>query len=143
MRVQIGCYTHGCGWSLLVKNANEEIGARFKRWRLQTVGEYVSQMRECWSEIDRVLRPGAYCAVVLGESRRFPGTAEQTLTDLSKLMSRVSGPVTRNPSRRRVSDRGANEAVENLLRIPKDMIIALFGPTCTGKTTLGRCMGDL
>ena len=101
------------GWSLSGER-NEEIGARFKRWRLQTVGEYVSQMRECWSEIDRVLRPGAYCAVVLGESRRFPGTAEQTLTDLSKLMSRVWGPVTRNPSRRRVSDRGANEAVENL-----------------------------
>ena len=53
---------------------NEEIGARFKRWRLQTVGEYVNEMRECWSEIDRVLRPGAYCAVVLGELRRFPGT---------------------------------------------------------------------
>jgi hypothetical protein len=101
------------GW-LLLDERDKEIGARYKRWRLGAVDEYLGQMQECWYEIDRVLRPGGYCALVLGESRRFAGTAERTLADLSKVMRRVWGPVIRNPSRRRVSDRGANEAVESL-----------------------------
>jgi hypothetical protein len=101
------------GWSLPAER-NEEIGARFKRRRSHYVNEYLIQMHDCWSEIHRTLRPGAYCALVLGESRRFPGTAQKALMEVSKLMVNVWGPVTRNPSRRRVSDRGANEAIESL-----------------------------
>jgi hypothetical protein len=100
-------------WSLSDER-NEEIGARYKRRRSHLIDEYLIQMRDCWSEIHRVLRPGAHCAIVLGESRRFPGTAQKVLVDLSKLMLRVWGPVTRNPSRRRVSDREANEPIEYL-----------------------------
>src|SRR5262249_25512334 len=101
------------GWPL-DRERDQEIGARFKRQRLRVVDEYLDDMNLCWREFHRVLRPGAYCAIVLGESRRFPGTTERTLDDLERLMPRIWGPTIRNPSRRRVSDRGANEAIETL-----------------------------
>jgi len=90
----------------------DEIGARFKRSRLNTVAEYRADMTRAWTEIVRVMRPGAYCAVVIGESRRQPGTVAQTLGDLAELAAPVWGPVLRNPSRRRVSERIGREAVE-------------------------------
>lgn len=101
------------GWPLDAER-EQEIGARFKRRRLQAIDQYLVDMRSCWTEIHRVLRTGAYCAIVIGESRRFPGTVHRTITDLSKLMPIVWGPITRNPSRRRVSDRASNDAVEYL-----------------------------
>jgi hypothetical protein len=99
------------GWPF-DKERSEEIGARFKRGRKQAVENYLVEMLECWREIHRVLRRNAYCAVVIGESRHFPGTADQTLSGLATLMSPVWGPVVRNPSRRRLSERDAREFVE-------------------------------
>src|SRR3546814_19013315 len=55
-----------------------EIGARFKRQRLSAETQYRSEMRACWSEIYRVLKPGGKVAVVIGESRAFPGAFEST-----------------------------------------------------------------
>ena len=101
------------GWSFDMER-KEEIGARYKRQRQNVVEKYLEEMRICWSEISRVLRPGGYCAIIIGESRRFPGTVDQTVNDLSGLLSKVWGPVTRVASRRRVSDRGANETIELL-----------------------------
>ena len=98
-------------WPLQTERS-EEIGARFKRSRKLVVGEYLSSMRDCWQELHRVMRVGAYCAVVIGESRRFPGTAAETLRDLEQRLSRVWGPVSRSPSRRRVSERLGRESVE-------------------------------
>src|SRR3546814_8827450 len=89
-----------------------EIGARFKRQRLSAETQYRSEMRACWSEIYRVLKPGGKVAVVIGESRAFPGAFERTLDDLSQLMPIVWGPTERAPTRRRVSDRDAREARE-------------------------------
>jgi DNA methylase len=100
-------------WPLL-RERNEEIGARFKRRRRGAVDEYIEEMRLCWNEIFRVLRTGGYCAIIIGESRRFPGAVDRTLDDLSKLMSQVWGPVKRTSTRRRVSDRAANQAIEYL-----------------------------
>lgn len=90
----------------------EEIGARFKRQRSDVVPEYLRDMRQAWTEIVRVMRPRAHCAVVIGESRALPGTVADTLRDLEKLVTPVWGPVARNPSRRRVSERVARPAVE-------------------------------
>ncbi len=101
------------GWELQ-RERSEEIGARFKRRRLQSVDQYCTEMGQCWHEISRVLRHGAYCAVVIGESRRHGGAVQRTLSDLETLMPRVWGPVQRNPSRRRVSERKGREAVEHL-----------------------------
>lgn len=99
------------GWSM-ESERRDEIGARFRRQRLAAVAQYLTDMRAARDEIFRVLRPGAYCAIVIGESRKFPGTVERTMADFEELMPLVWGPVARRPSRRRVSDRTAQEAVE-------------------------------
>jgi hypothetical protein len=90
----------------------DEIGARFRRKRLTAVAEYLSDMRAARDECWRVLRSGAFCAIVIGESKKFPGTVERTIAEFNELMPLVWGPHTRRPSRRRVSDRAAREAVE-------------------------------
>lgn len=99
------------GWAFDADRA-KEIGARYKRGRTKIQHEYISDMRACWDELNRVLRPGGYCAVVLGESRIFPGTVDQTLNDLKNIMPMVWGPIPRVATRRRVSDRQATESVE-------------------------------
>ncbi len=91
-----------------------EIGARYKRQRAKAMDEYINDMNACWKEFCRVLRPGGYCAVVIGESRAFPGVAQHTLDDLGKHLSLVWGPTYRTPSRRRVSDRSARDAIESI-----------------------------
>jgi 16S rRNA G966 N2-methylase RsmD len=101
------------GWQFDLER-HQEIGARFKRQRVQMVGEYLGEMLACWSEIHRVVRRGGYCAIVIGESRRYPGTVGRTLHDLKEFMPCIWGPISRIPSRRRVSERGAREAVEYL-----------------------------
>jgi hypothetical protein len=101
------------GWPL-GQDREDEIGARFKRRRQALAVEYLEEMRVCWHELARVLRKGAYCAIVIGESRRYPGIVDQTLDDLEKVMPKVWGPVKRIPSRRRVSDRDAQKAFEFL-----------------------------
>jgi DNA modification methylase len=45
-----------------------ETGARFKRKRLTSLSEYLSEMRECFTQIVRVLRDDRVCAIVIGES---------------------------------------------------------------------------
>jgi hypothetical protein len=90
----------------------DEIGARFKRSRQLAADEYLADMRACWTELNRVMRPGAYCALVMGESRKFSGTTIRTIEELTLSMPTVWGPVSRNPSRRRVSERAARETIE-------------------------------
>jgi hypothetical protein len=98
----------------LEADRSSEIGARYKRRRQSAVSEYIEDMRTCWEEMHRVLRPEGYCAVVIGESRRFAGTVDRTIDDLSRLMRLVWGPISRTSTRRRVSDREAKQAVEYL-----------------------------
>lgn len=92
-----------------------EIGARYKRRRPATVTEYLAEMSACWRELHRVLRPGGILAVVIGESRAFPGTCERTIEDLASLMPLTWGPRQRVPTRRRVAERAAREARELVL----------------------------
>lgn len=98
-------------WAL-DKDRESEIGARYKRGRNTAQQQYLQNMRDCWKELHRVLRPGGFCAVVIGESRKFPETVDQTLSDLEMLMPKIWGPIPRVSTRRRVSDRQATEAVE-------------------------------
>ena len=111
-------YTHAnrlfymwMGWPMLA-DRRDEIGARYRRFRKNTVAEYKCEMRQARDEMRRVLRPGGFCAIVLGESKRFPGTAEEVLADFADAMPMAWGPMPRTPTRRRVSERGAREPVE-------------------------------
>jgi hypothetical protein len=101
-------------WNL-DEERKEETGARYKRGRKSLKESYLDEMRICWKEVARVLKPGGFCAVVIGESRAFPGTVEPTLADMSCLLSPAWGVKERRPSRRRVSDRSASDAVEYLM----------------------------
>lgn len=100
-------------WPLLEERA-DEIGARYRRKRLTLVSEYLVDMDQSWSEIERVLKPGGYCAVVIGESRKFPNSVEAAMTRLEQRLPLVWGPYSRVPTRRRVSDRGATPAAEHI-----------------------------
>jgi hypothetical protein len=111
-------YTHAnrllytwMGWSMRLEREHE-IGARFRRTRVNAVAEYKSNMRRARDELHRVLRPGGACAIVIGESKRFPGTALEILGDFAQLMPMVWGPVPRLMSRRRVSDRASSDPIE-------------------------------
>jgi hypothetical protein len=99
------------GWPFK-EERHAEIGARFRRNRKSAVDEYFSDMRDVRNEIIRVLKPGGFCALVLGESRRFPGAAHQVFSDFGTLAAVRWGPIARNPSRRRVSERGASDPIE-------------------------------
>jgi DNA modification methylase len=101
------------GWDMDV-DRNDEIGARYKRGRKSVVQDYLIEMAACWREAHRVLKPGAYIAVVIGESKRFPGTVGATLTELGQLMRPIWGPVPRTPVRRRLSDAAGSDPVEYL-----------------------------
>jgi len=99
------------GWSLKAER-KDEIGARFRRGRQHVVADYLADMRAAREEIRRVLRSGSYCALILGQSKRFPGTVDKVLEDFGDVMNLAWGPRARNPSRRRVSERAAGEPVE-------------------------------
>jgi hypothetical protein len=92
-----------------------EIGARYKRRRPLVVAGYLQEMAACWREFHRVLKPGGVAAIVIGESRAFPGTCERTIADLDALMPVTWGPTKRVPTRRRVAERAAREALELVL----------------------------
>lgn len=96
----------------LSEDRNAEIGARYKRKRRGLLDEYFSEMKDCWQEMMRVLKPGRACAVILGESRKFPGAAKQVFEMFETMAPLVWGPTGRTPIRRRLSDRQSTEPVE-------------------------------
>lgn len=98
----------------LSDDKNAEIGARFKRKRRNLLNEYLSEMEMCWKEMIRVLKPGRACAVVLGESRKFPGAAKQAFELFETMAPLIWGPVGRTQIRRRLSDRQATDSVESV-----------------------------
>ncbi|MHA7773889.1 DNA methyltransferase [Roseibium sp. M-1] len=114
-------YTHASrmeylwmGWAIL-EERELEIGARYRRNRRSRLKEeYIADMTRCAAEISRTLRRNRHCALVLGESRAFPGTALSVIDIFAEFMPLVWGPVPRTPTRRRVSDRSATESVEYL-----------------------------
>ena len=47
----------------------DEIGARRKRQRKYAYEEYIQDMKKTFSEIDRVLKPGSYFCMIIGQGR--------------------------------------------------------------------------
>lgn len=63
----------------------KEIGARYKRFRKDPLTEYLRNMKEAFQEIQRVLKEGHYCCVVIGESpmhKPFLGALEQVWQEI-------------------------------------------------------------
>jgi DNA modification methylase len=48
----------------------KEIGARYKRFRKNSLDEYLTGIKDSFSSISRVLKRGKFCCVVIGESPR-------------------------------------------------------------------------
>lgn len=111
-------YTHAhrliylwMGWPF-ESDRRGEIGARYKRRRRDFVEEYEKDIFACWTELYRVLVREGYCAMVIGQSRPFHGTVDRIIGKLDQLMPLVWGPSPRQPQRRRVAGRTANQPVE-------------------------------
>ena len=111
-------YTHAnrliyywMNWEIDTDRYNE-IGARFMRNRKHMFSQYQTDMLKAWEELYRVLKPGGFCAIVIGESKKFPGSVSKVIENLEKFMTKVWGPTPRFPSRRRISDRSASQPVE-------------------------------
>jgi len=99
------------GWSMQ-SDRRREIGARSTRNRKDAVGEYLAAMSIIVSELERVLRPGGYCAIVIGASRKFPEAVAKVTEAVDARLPLFWGPVGRKPTRRRVADRHAGAAIE-------------------------------
>ena len=99
------------GWAFDEERA-EEIGARYKRQRLHCTDEYLWEMSASWGELYRVLRHGGHMAIIIGSSRKFSGIVRRTIADLERYVDLIWGPVSRQPSRRRLSDRTATAPLE-------------------------------
>jgi hypothetical protein len=80
----------------------QEIGARWRRNRLREESDYGAAISAAVSEIQRVLKPSGFCAIVIGASRKFPDMAERVIASFATKLEPVWGPVPRTPTRRRV-----------------------------------------
>jgi DNA methylase len=90
----------------------QELGARWRRNRLSEAADYESAMSLSVSEIERVLKPSALCAIVIGASRKFPDMAEKVIASFAANLETVWGPTPRTPTRRRVSVRQGEAPTE-------------------------------
>lgn len=89
-----------------------EIGARSRRKRLNAEAEYLHAMSIAAQKLSVLLRKRGYCAIVIGTSRKFPGVTEKVIDQFSEYLTPISPPITRSPSRRRVSDRKGTQFSE-------------------------------
>jgi DNA modification methylase len=89
------------GWSLSEYRANES-GARYRRRRRTALPEYLRDMDDSFKQIQRVLKPGKMCAIVIGESPH----REPYLKDFEAILTergfRIEARIKRSVSKRRV-----------------------------------------
>lgn len=99
------------GWPLS-ENLTREIGARYQRYNSKALQTYLDQMTMAASEMFRVLKRGAYCAIVIGASRIYPHAADDVISIFQQKFRLVWGPQQRRLSRRRISDQKGTESPE-------------------------------
>jgi 16S rRNA G966 N2-methylase RsmD len=104
----------------LTEDRDIEIGARWRRERKVEPASYLLAIESSCREISRVLRGGRYCAIVIGESRKFAGMAGHVIEAFEKYLIRIWGPWRRVPSRRRISERRGTEPYEYVCVFRKD-----------------------
>ena len=86
-----------------------ETGARSKRHRRTALSQYLQEIKESFTEIARVLRPGAYCAIVLGESP----TRDAHLTEFETIVEDCGIHIVERISRRLPNQRGLIATLQN------------------------------
>lgn len=106
------------GWDL-VGDRDMEVGARSRRNRKDAEQKYDAFIDATALEVRRILKVGGLCAIVLGNSRKYPRAAESAFSRLSAQLEIVWGPTRRTPTRRRVSERRGTEPAEFLCVLRK------------------------
>jgi len=109
------------GWPLK-EERDLEIGARYRRKNQQVLIEYRRSMSIATSEVVKALRPGGYCALVIGASRKFPEAVTHVIELFSNNLTLIWGPRKRIPTRRRVSDRRGTAPTECLCVFQKAVL---------------------
>lgn len=99
------------GWSLDA-DRGVEVGARCRRNRKGASSDYMRSISRAAREIARVLKPGRYCALVIGNSRKFPDASIEVIGSYKECLELLWGPTPRVPTRRRVSERRGSEPTE-------------------------------
>lgn len=107
------------GWDLAADGALE-IGARSRRDSLSAGSKYLLDIEAAASQIRRVLKPGGFCAIVIGASRKYPDMAFNVVDIFTREMDLIWGPTTRIPTRRRVSDRKGTAPSEAICLLRKN-----------------------
>ena len=99
------------GWSMKA-DREPEIGSRQKRNQRDALPEYLQSMSLVTQQIVRVLRRGGYCAIVIGASRKYPHAAMELIEVFSRSLTKIVDPISRVPSRRRISERHGTDPIE-------------------------------
>ena len=99
------------GWDL-ERDRREELGSRRGRDRKDAKAVYLDGVSLAAKNIYRAMRPGGYCAMVLGASRKYSDVGLEALEVFDRWMVRIWGPVGRTVSRRRVAERKGRVARE-------------------------------
>jgi hypothetical protein len=97
-----------------------EIGARYRRNKKDEANRYLGDMRLTVGEIFRVLKPGGFCAIVFGASRKFPEMPKELNRLFAECLRQIWGPSPRIPSRRRVAARQSVDPLEYVSVFTKD-----------------------
>ena len=92
------------GWDV-DRDRGQELGSRRGRDNRRAREEYLSGIEACVDRMCRAMKPRAYCAIVVGASRKYESVAEDALDLFGRRLRRVWGPVNRIVSRRRVAER--------------------------------------
>lgn len=106
------------GWPI-EDDLGQEIGARRYRKRPTAVADYLAAMEGAARQIERILKPRHFCALVIGASRKYPEAVEEVVRIFSGKLRLFWGPKLRVPSRQRVSERLGSKSVEYLIVFQK------------------------
>lgn len=97
----------------------KEIGARWKRFRKNSIGQYLSEMEHCLGNIAKVLKAGKFLCLILGESiNREP--QHNIFNKLIRIIENnkfetFSNQITRIPSHQRLKNRLGSTNPEHIL----------------------------
>ncbi len=107
------------GWDL-DRDRRQELGSRRGRDHREARERYLRGIAAGVERIHRVMKSGAYCAIVIGASRKYDGVALEAVEVFGRLLKRCWGPVERIVSRRRVAERQGRMAKELVCVFRKD-----------------------